>query len=97
MGLGLPQTAKPAGKLYIGEAAGFQDVFAGFGIRMATSPGYVAAQSILTGQDYDQLWRARYGSLMKAAAVNRWLQEAASNRGYDALLWPVAKRAFPSE
>ena len=87
VGLGLPQTAKRAGKLYIGEAAGFQDVFAGFGIRMAMSTGYLAAQSILTGQDYDQLWRTRYGSLMKAAAVNRWLQEAAGNRGYDALLW----------
>jgi flavin-dependent dehydrogenase len=93
VGLGLPRTAQRAGKLYIGEAAGFQDVFAGFGIRMAIGTGYLAARSLLTGQDYDRLWQARYASLMRAAAVNRWLQEAAGNRGYDAMLWYMRHKA----
>lgn len=93
IGLGLPHTAQRAGKLYIGEAAGFQDVFAGFGIRMAISSGYLAAQSLLAGQDYDRLWQARYQPLMRAAAVNRWLQEAAGDRGYDAMLWYMRRKA----
>jgi hypothetical protein len=87
VGLGLPQTAQRNGKLYIGEAGGLQDVFAGFGLRMAMTTGYLAAQSLLEGCDYDTLWRARYEPLIKAAAVNRWLQEAAGNRGYAIGLW----------
>ena len=92
VGLGLPQTAQRNGKLYIGEAGGFQDVFAGFGIRMAMTTGYLAAQSLLEGCDYDALWRARYEPLIKAAAVNRWLQEAAGNRGYALALWYMRRR-----
>jgi len=42
-------------RYYVGEAAGLQDVTAGFGIRYAVISGYLAAQSILTGKDYNQL------------------------------------------
>jgi flavin-dependent dehydrogenase len=41
-------------RYYVGEAAGLQDVTAGFGIRYAIMSGYLAAQSILTGKDYNQ-------------------------------------------
>jgi flavin-dependent dehydrogenase len=84
--LRLPQTAKRNGKLYAGEAVGLQDLFGGFGIRVAMTTGYLAARSLLDGHDYDELWRARYWSLIKAAAVNRWLQEGLGNRGYPWLL-----------
>ncbi len=41
-------------KYYVGEAAGLQDVTAGFGIRYAVISGYLAAKSILTGEDYNK-------------------------------------------
>jgi hypothetical protein len=93
VGLRLPQTAQRDGKLYVGEAAGFQDLFAGFGIRMAMTTGYLAAQSILTGHDYDELWQKRYAPLLKAAVVNRWLQETVGNRGYTLALWYMRRHS----
>jgi flavin-dependent dehydrogenase len=42
-------------RYYVGEAAGLQDSTAGFGIRYAIISGYLAAQSILTGKNYDKL------------------------------------------
>jgi len=41
-------------RYFVGEAAGLQDVTAGFGIRYASISGYLAAQSILTGNDYNE-------------------------------------------
>jgi len=41
-------------KYYVGEAAGLQDATAGFGIRYAVISGYLAAQSILTGNNYNK-------------------------------------------
>jgi flavin-dependent dehydrogenase len=41
-------------KYYVGEAAGFQDVTAGFGIRYAVISGYLAAQSIIESKDYNE-------------------------------------------
>lgn len=42
-------------RYYVGEAAGLQDFTAGFGIRYAIISGCLAANSILTGDDYNQL------------------------------------------
>ena len=86
VGFGFPRTAQKNGKLYVGEAAGFQDSLAGFGIRMCMTTGYLAAQSIIEGRDYDAMWRARYGELLKVGAVNRFFQELLGNRGYPLLL-----------
>lgn len=86
IGFGLPHTAKRNGKLYIGEAAGFQDYIAGFGIRMAMMSGYFAARSILDDTDYDELWRARFLPLIKSAAVYRLLLETFGNPGYSILV-----------
>ena len=41
-------------KYYVGEAAGLQDVTAGFGIRYAIISGYLAAKSIISNQDYEK-------------------------------------------
>ena len=41
-------------RYYVGEAAGLQDATAGFGIRYAVMSGCLAAQSILTGKDYNE-------------------------------------------
>jgi flavin-dependent dehydrogenase len=84
--LTLQPTGQANGKRYVGEAGGFQDLYAAFGIRMAMTSGYLAAYSLLHDQDYDALWRARFGARIRAAAVNRWLQEAVGNSGYPWLL-----------
>jgi flavin-dependent dehydrogenase len=86
IGFGLPRPAQRNGKLYVGEAAGFQDYIAGFGLRLAMTSGYFAAQSILQGVDYDELWRARFLPLMKSAAVYRLLLETFGNPGYSLLV-----------
>jgi flavin-dependent dehydrogenase len=86
VGFNIPSTAQPDGKRYAGEAGGFQDLFAGFGIRMAMTTGYLAARSYLEGLDYDKLWRARFEPLMRRAVVNRWLQEVFGDRGYPIML-----------
>ncbi len=82
IGFDLPRTAQRNGRLYVGEAGGFQDFVAGFGMRMGMGTGVLAAQSILEQRNYDELWRARYWRLMQAAAVDRYLLETFGNRGY---------------
>lgn len=53
----IPKSAKRGKRLYVGEAAGFQDALAGFGMRYALRSGYLAAQSIINEEDYDRLWK----------------------------------------
>jgi len=52
-------------KYYVGEAAGLQDAIAGFGIRYAIISGFLAAQSILTGKDYNLLLDETFSSQWK--------------------------------
>ena len=82
------------GKLYLGEAAGFQDALLGFGMRYAILSGYLAACSLLEGQDYDALWQARFGDLLRISALNRlFFQTFGSNRLYRILLSRIAARS----
>src|SRR5262249_9983168 len=83
----MPRTAVRDGRLYIGEAAGFQDSFAGFGMRYAVVSGHMAARSILEGLDYDALWRRQFTGYLRASIVNRWLQERFGNFANRALVW----------
>lgn len=52
-------------RYYVGEAAGLQDVTAGFGIRYAVISGYLAAQSILTGKNYNSLLSKTFKSQLE--------------------------------
>jgi flavin-dependent dehydrogenase len=79
---GLPHTACRDGRLYAGEAAEVQDIWTGFGMRLAMAMGHLAARSILDGSDYDRAWRARCAPLLQAATVNRALQRVLGNAGY---------------
>ncbi len=54
----IPASAKLGGKYLVGEAAGFQDPFMGFGIAYALRSGKLAAGCILGGGDYDRAWRS---------------------------------------
>ncbi len=61
----VPKTAVKREKLYVGEAAGFLDATTGFGVHYAIMSGYLAAQSIIEGKDYDKLWKDCFGEELK--------------------------------
>jgi len=56
-GASIPKSAFVGGQYYVGEAAGFQDPFMGFGIAYALKSGYLAAKAIVEKKDYDALWK----------------------------------------
>ena len=70
----------------IGEASGFQDFLWGFGIRHALASGYLAAQSVLQGQDWQALADAEIRPLVRASLVNRWLYDRMPNRAHAMLI-----------
>lgn len=70
------------GKLYVGENAGFQDLLWGFGMRYAMISGSLAARSIITGVDYDSLWKNELAPKLKTSISNRYLFKNAGNRGF---------------
>ncbi|MFA6213685.1 MAG: NAD(P)-binding protein, partial [Candidatus Micrarchaeia archaeon] len=57
----IPKSAFVGGKYYVGEAAGFQDPYMGFGIAYALRSGHLAARAILDGGDYDAAWKREFG------------------------------------
>lgn len=67
----IPHSGKRDGALLVGEAAGFQDLLFGFGIRNAMISASLAARSVIENSDYDELWRDRLLSHLKASFVNR--------------------------
>jgi flavin-dependent dehydrogenase len=69
-------------KLYVGEAAGFQDCLWGFGLRYAIVSGHLAARSIVDGCDYDTLWKEGLKGMLETSLINRYLFERWGHRGY---------------
>jgi flavin-dependent dehydrogenase len=69
-------------KLYVGEAAGFQDYLWGFGMRYAIRSGYLAARSIIDGTDYDTAWKHGLQPALETSLANRYLFEKLGQRGY---------------
>lgn len=69
-------------KIYIGEAAGFQDLLWGFGMRYALLSGYFAAKSLIDGSDYDALWKRGLRPMLETSLVNRYLFEKFGHTGY---------------
>lgn len=68
-------------RYYVGEAAGLQDCFWGFGIRYAITSGCLAAQALLGGADYGPEVRRRLRPLQVASLANRWLLDTLGPRG----------------
>lgn len=75
------------GVLFVGEAAGFQDVLAGFGMMYAIRSGSLAAKSIIEGKDYDALCRKELLPLEKTSCVNRVFWELASGSLFYFIKW----------
>jgi flavin-dependent dehydrogenase len=88
----VPSTAVLDGRLYIGEAAGFQDHLFGFGMRYAMLSGSLAARALADGQDYDRLWREALGQLLSVGEKNRRLFATFGNPGYEAMIRILASR-----
>ncbi len=78
----IPDTACNQQYRMVGEQAGFQDTLWGFGMRLVMSSGLLAAQSLLTGESYDQLWRQQLKPQMDASVVNRCIFSLLGNKGY---------------
>ena len=77
----LPTSAVQGGHPVIGEHAGFQDALAGFGMRYAIRSGVLAAQSIVEGRDYADLWQRELGPWLKAGIVNRFVLNLTGEAG----------------
>ena len=70
----------------VGEMAGFQDFLWGFGMRFAIHSGFLAANSLLYNNSYENMWRTELEQQMRSASVNRWIFNQLGNRGYRKLL-----------
>ena len=90
---------KPATKgdrfWYVGESAGFQDGLWGFGMRYAMMSGYLAAQSIITGQSYERLVQEKIEKIFEVSVADRLIFSLLGNRGYEKALSIVDKLEDP--
>jgi len=68
----IPKSAFVGGKYFVGEAAGFQDPYMGFGIAYALRSGHLAARAMLKGEDYDALWKKEFGYYLRKDAAYRF-------------------------
>jgi len=78
--------AKINNQYFIGEAAGFQDCLAGFGMVYAFKSGFLVAKSIIENLDYDLLWKKDFLKQIKISANNRNIYEKLSNDHFEKIL-----------
>jgi flavin-dependent dehydrogenase len=88
----LRPSAAEGKKTYLGESAGFQDALFGFGMRYAMTSGVLAAQSIIHGANYDDLWKDSFLGLLRTSACNRMIYEFLGNRGYECIFKRIAAK-----
>ena len=86
-----PSASKDGRIMYVGENAGFQDALWGFGMKSAMFSGYLAAQSIMTGESYDKLLDKRLRPMMKTSLSNRWIFAHLGNYGYEKFIDRLSK------
>lgn len=91
----LPMSAVHGGHPIVGEQAGFQDTLWGFGMRHAMASGILAAQSMLSGDDYNQLWQQAFSNQLKTSIVNRAIFSLLGNRGYRFVLRLLSTSSEP--
>lgn len=77
---------KKGKSLFVGEAAGLQDFLWGFGMRYAFTSGFLAAQSIINGEDYEHVARTYFSHKLKASITNRYLWEKCGEQRYSLIL-----------
>jgi flavin-dependent dehydrogenase len=79
-------------QLYVGEAAGLQDLLWGFGIRIAFRSGLLAARCLIEGRDYAVEAKKLFNNSLRTGVVNRTIWEHLGNPGYKTLL-ALARRS----
>jgi flavin-dependent dehydrogenase len=80
------QKARLNNQYYIGEAAGFQDFLAGFGMVYAFRSGYQAAKSIIEGLDFDRVWKKDFIKPLRISSNNRAFYERMSNNHFERII-----------
>ena len=80
------RSAKVNDQYFVGEAAGFQDCLAGFGMMYAFKSGYFAAKSIIESCDYDRMWQEDFMKPMQNSIRNRRIFEKLSNPGFETMV-----------
>ena len=93
--LDIPNSAYRDGKYFVGEAGGFQDAIAYFGIRYAINTGYLAAQSIITGKNYDTLWKESLKPSLELEAKRAWKYEKMMDKDLDNMFQFIIKKYGP--
>lgn len=91
----IPVSAVHGGHPIAGEQAGFQDTLWGFGMRHAMASGILAAESLLSENDYNKLWQQAFAGQMKMSIVNRALFSLLGNRGYRFFLGLLSSSKAP--
>lgn len=76
----MPRSAIAEGRLYAGEAAGFQDAFAGFGMEYALMSGKLAADSVIHSVNYDSLWKKELMPRLKLHFAKRLVMSILGDR-----------------
>ncbi|MEK7285725.1 MAG: NAD(P)/FAD-dependent oxidoreductase [Nitrospirota bacterium] len=94
MDFSLKQSAIHDQKLYVGEAGGFQDYLFGLGLRYAIMTGHFAAQSFISSENYDRLWKEAFGNAQEVSLVNRALYESGGNAGLSHFVRQAEGRDF---
>jgi flavin-dependent dehydrogenase len=79
-------TAMTGNQRFVGEAAGFQDCMLGFGMLYAFKSGHLAAQSVINGMDYDELWKKDFQNHMKISYENKKIYRSVSNNAFDNMI-----------
>ena len=82
----IPKSAFIGGKYYVGEAAGFQDPYMGFGIAYALRSGHLAARAMLDGCGYDALWKKEFGYYLRKDAAYRLVMEVAGDAAAEIMM-----------
>ena len=90
----LHESSEKSGRLFAGEAGGFQDYLFGLGIRYALVSGHLAARSLLEGIDFDRLWSARFLAAMRASLASRLLYERLGRYGLRFFVWQAGRKDF---
>lgn len=78
------------GVLYLGEAAGLQDRFAGFSIMPAFQSAYLAAKAITEGENYTKLCKKEILPQIRACFVNSFIARIIPNSFLSHLMPAVA-------
>ena len=91
---GLHRRVTHKGRLYVGEAAGFQDCLWGFGMRHAITSGVLAAQCLVSGEDYESAIERSIRPMLRTSLANRWVLNRLGHRGVSvvSLLWSAYQR-----